>query len=181
MPPQSLRDLAWNRRNSAIHEAGHVVVSRSYGLKSTGYIWPNENPNPQPDETLFFGIAHLPGVENLPREARRTIALAGAAAQMTWMRLPADQFYSNTRWLVSKSDWRDIGIVTGQSNTAVLSETLKSLMASMKRGTNGWTDLMREARQIIITSKKESDAQKFARAVREHRTTPATTASTVAA
>lgn len=99
------------------------------------------------------------------------IALAGAVAQMAWLRLPVEKFYSNTRWLVSKSDWRDIGIVTGQSNTAVLLETLKSLMASMKRGTTGWNDLMRETRQIITASKEESDAQSFERAVYKYLTT----------
>jgi hypothetical protein len=171
--PQSLRDLAQCRRAVAIHEAGHVIVGRSYGLKSTGYIWLNDNPNPQPDETLFRGLAYHPDFCTLPHEARRMIALAGPAAQMTWMRLPTEQFYSNTRWLVSKSDWRDIGIATGQSNTAVLSETLKSLMASMKRGTHGWNDLMREARKIITMSKEESYAEKFIRAIRQHRTTPA--------
>jgi hypothetical protein len=31
-----------NRRQGAVHEAGHIVMWRAFGIECDGYIWPRE-------------------------------------------------------------------------------------------------------------------------------------------
>jgi hypothetical protein len=136
------RRLALNRRLSAIHEAGHVVTAHSYDVESFGIIWP--------DGDCWDGCAIMPGVWDLPAARRRVVGIAGCAANMMWLGIPVDQFFTMPIQPVSDTDWKLIGRVAGRDNMTVLSEALALAIAKLERD---WTNLLAVTRQIIAESR----------------------------
>ncbi len=142
-----IRAAAYNRRDIAIHEAGHIVAARHFEMDAFGKIWPVENS--QANE--WAGIALAPGVEKLPHYARRMIGLAGAAAVVIMRRFPVDKQFAMVKIRLSPADWKMIGMVSGQrSNQDVIREALNDTFAILARERRA---LIAMSRQIIVDSR----------------------------
>jgi|tagenome__1003787_1003787.scaffolds.fasta_scaffold20939244_4 hypothetical protein len=136
-----VRAAAFDRRVVAVHEGGHVIAAQHFGAEAFGMIWFEGG--------CWRGSADIPGVDEMPPDQRRVIGVAGAAALMTWLNIPAEAFFSN-RLGVSASDWKLIGVVPGRSNIVVLRESLAFTLDLLKRERPA---LIAMSRQIISESK----------------------------
>ena len=132
---------ARDRRWTAIHEAGHVIAAQHFGAEAFGMIWFEDGH--------WRGAADIPTIDAMPADQRRAIGLAGAAALVLWLGIPADRFFSMNVGM-SVSDWKLVGLVTGRSNIAVLREALAFTLAMLARERPA---LIAMSRQIIVESR----------------------------
>jgi hypothetical protein len=142
------RAAARDRRWVAVHEAGHVIAARHFGAEGFGMIWREGD--------RWKGCADIPTIDAMPADQRRVIGLAGAAALMTWLGIPADRFFSINVG-VSTNDWELIGCAAGRpdrrTHSAALGETL-TLLAHERKA------LLTTAGQLIVESRNEKAASK---------------------
>jgi hypothetical protein len=84
---------AWDRRNAAIHEAGHIVMARRLGLSDTcGVIFHLDDDAPLLDKT-WGGRTALVFMTRLTSVERQMVAVAGAVAELCWRRELVDLDY----------------------------------------------------------------------------------------
>jgi hypothetical protein len=136
-----IRVAALNRRLVAVHEGGHVIAAQHFGTEAFGMIWPEGD--------YWEGVAVIPAVDAMPADQRRVIGIAGAAATMLWLDIPADRFFSE-RLGLSARDWELIGVVPGRSNIEMLRESLAFTLDLLKRERPA---LIALSRQIISESR----------------------------
>lgn len=132
------RAAARDRRWVAIHEAGHVIAAQHFGVDAFATIWSVGD--------RWTGGADIPTIDAMPADQRRVIGLAGGAALMVWLSIPADRFFSMNVG-VSASDWKLIGCVP----IATLSDALASTIAMLARERKA---LLETSRQIIVESRE---------------------------
>lgn len=136
-----IRAYTRDRRWIAVHEAGHVIAARQFGADAFGMIWSVGDH--------WEGGTDIPTIDAMPADQRRVIGLAGAAALMLWLGIPAERFFSMNVGM-SVSDWKLIGLVTGRSNVAVLRDALAFALALLGRERMA---LLTTARALIIGSR----------------------------
>lgn len=137
-----MRAYALNRRLVAVHEAGHVIIAHHFGVEGFGMIWR--------EREYWDGASFIPTVWDLPADQRRIVGIAGAAATLLWLKIPAHQFFSTK--LASRSDWELISRVRGR-NGAMIREAVDSALAMLDLERKA---LLAMARQIIIESRSHS-------------------------
>jgi hypothetical protein len=141
------RISAWDRRRSAIHEAGHAVVGRSLGIRCTARIFPNDNPTPE-DKT-WLGQTTLYGMwERCSPLEIRMIAVAGAAAECGWNGEEVDEFFWEEPDMMSPTDWQMTGCEPGVVDD-LLCEAIYKVGPLLSRGGALWHDLTHRARLLI--------------------------------
>lgn len=99
-----------------------------------------------PEGDRWTGCAEIPTLDGMPADQRRVIGLAGGAALMVWLGIPAESFFSLNVG-VSVSDWKFIGRAPG----AVLRESLAFTLAMLARERKA---LLGASRQIIVESRQ---------------------------
>ena len=149
---KAARTMARDRRMAAIHEAGHVVISRRAGLLvESAWIEPTDNPV-WPDEKTWIGHTRLGSslTKCAPHE-RRMIGVAGAVAEAVWS---GDDVDEEEQWqwreVMSESDWHIVGCAPGDPDEAcfaAINQTATLLAGSLRR------PLLREARRLIVESR----------------------------
>lgn len=80
--PKGKRREAFDRRMTAIHEAGHFTVVRHFGLIAYAGIW--DNYDPQTKEIFFLGQCVWWGDVGLTPMKERMISVAGVVAEKLW-------------------------------------------------------------------------------------------------
>lgn len=158
MEVTDVRMFVRHRRILAIHEAGHVIAARIYGIDSSARIWPAAPSNGAPtagmERALWAGVARMPpSFDKLPRDARRIIGLAGAAAVMLHLKMPPD--VTSLVKFMSKPDWKLTGVVPGRyAFYDALRPTLAFTMSYLNRRR---PELLALARELIVESRLLND------------------------
>lgn len=162
------RKDAFFRRQTAIHEAGHVTAAEHLGAKNvSSRVW--HSPRRRWD-----GVARVPDITKMNDRERHVIGAAGGIAVLIsyGIRIPTTRPFSffllkETSALFSKTDWpligytregRSLKMKLGTDFTAIdrdiaFTETL------LKRE---WNKVLSTARQIIVASRSESDFRRAA-------------------
>ena len=154
------RIVARERRTAAVHEAGHAVVARRYGMRSSARIFPNVGADPQGWERTWLGQSECFG-QTQSEHRRKVIAFAGAVAECCWYRDPIDH---SSMWedpdRMSPSDWALAGCAPGEPDRACLlaAEKAESLLSGRL-----WPQLVTTARALIVKGMWASGSSDFRR------------------
>jgi hypothetical protein len=156
------RILAKDRRNAAVHEAGHIVIAEHQGIYPEGaYITPNLDGNKF--DTFWTGRVFYLGIEEIPKRKRMMIACAGALSEDIW-RNPYDDFdyklYEDWTEVMSPTDWELSGCNPDSSGLddpkspffKAAHETFKLLKGPLHN------NVIKECRWLINNSRKDIEA-----------------------
>jgi hypothetical protein len=166
-PMKPVRIAARDRRNTAIHEAGHVTIGRHVGLKAVS-AWLEETSNPGPYDKLWVGkMRYLsPTIfgGKLPRKKLALVAVAGAVADCCWQKYTFEDSYDDDFWLdedaMSESDWLGCGCDPGNP-TRQLFKTIETVFSLLDREAGAlWPALLSESRRLIEGSRETSVYQR---------------------
>jgi hypothetical protein len=151
------RVLAYDRRDVAMHEAGHIVAARHLGLQAEGSIYSapaSDDPYAGTwDGHTYFGPLPTPA-------QKRKIAVAGTIAQRAFRRE-----WDYDWWLISEddeadllspTDWRNAGREPGTFDPQLL-RAIKAQGKLLRRGGPLWGHLLRTARRLIILSRPANE------------------------
>lgn len=161
---------AANRRQAAVHEAGHTVLWHAFGFDSQGYIWPREDD----DWVGMVGPHDRDAWYDLGPVQRRMLGVAGAIAQQVWVtRYPTDfctdDMSAGWEILVSPDDWRCGSLVFGNPEDPdplwYRAATLVAKRFDPMRGGDLWPELYRCAHQLIVAARNLDSAAKEAKAI----------------
>ena len=140
---------ARERRLSAVHEAGHLVIARHLGVAAaSAWIAPNENAGPE--EKTWLGQMRVIGLP-ARRLSRRMIGVAGHVAVWAWMRADARDYFPDG---LSDSDWRITGDRADSWGAALLSAASRVRTLLDPDGGPLWPDLIAESRRLIVESRQ---------------------------
>jgi hypothetical protein len=148
------RIIARDRRMSAIHEAGHVVVARMLGVPVwNARIFPNaDHSGDLISEKLWLGRLES-NAWAYPTRQRQMIGVAGAVAEICWQGEPV---YSEYWWepkIMSASDWKVVDCPPGEPDQACC-DAIEEVAALLERDTGPlWPSLIRTARALIVESR----------------------------
>ena len=152
MRPGSVeRVMARDRRLAAVHEAGHVVVAAHFGLHPAhARLWRADSP--MPDGRAWIGRVQFRGLDVLSSLERRMLGCAGAAAELCWQRedVHPDCWIEADR--MSESDWRLAGCPLGEPDDMCI-EAIEELQCLLSEDGPLWSDLLRQARQLIVEAR----------------------------
>ena len=142
-----------DRRQAAVHEAGHIVVGKLLGLGSTtGYIFLNFAP--EPGEKLWLGKCHYDARKllRLSRLKRRMFAVAGAVAETWWGgEVPDPDFWFEPE-MMSPSDWAGTGCEPGFPDNSCC-KAIRAAADLLSPDGQGWRDLCLTARALLVNSR----------------------------
>jgi len=140
---------ARDRRMAAVHEAGHLVMAARFSLyPSSAWITPIEPAGP--DKRTWVGLVQFStGLDRLAPIERSMLGCAGAVAQICWQRDYLDPDYWTDADMMSASDWRLSGCEPGKPNDSCI-EAIEKLHYLLSDGGPLWSDLVREARRLIV-------------------------------
>lgn len=139
---QSRRQLARDRRGTAIHEAGHAIVARHYGAKASAYVWY------VPDCPIMRGEVHYDPTGLAP-SMRQAINAAGAVAVRLWWRGVS---HDDRSVYLSEGDWEAFEGLEGDDRKAALSNAFVAAADILEAE---WSELIRLSRELIIRSRSE--------------------------
>jgi hypothetical protein len=143
---------AYDRRNAAVHEAGHTVIGIHIGLLPLPQAWIEPVANPQADEKSWVGRTLFAQVPRSKR-GRRMFAVAGSVAEAIWRGgdlVDTDCWYDPLQ--MSPSDWQLAECEPGSPDRACLFaiEEVAKLLARTGRLRSA---LVRQARRLIEDSR----------------------------
>ena len=150
-PVSSKRIIARDRRLAAVHEAGHVVVAVRFGLYPDA-AWIRRAEVPMSDARTWVGCVRFPGLALLSSLERRMLGCAGAMAELSWQREDIHPDYWIEADRMSESDWRLAGCQFGEPDDICI-EAIEELEYLLSEDGPLWSDLLREARQLIIDAR----------------------------
>lgn len=115
------RIAAYDRRLSAIHEAGHAMMAVYLGYTADAWIHPNESDAPLAEKTW---VGHMTLYNKPPEDDHphtRMIAVAGMVAETLWKNGHDEEYAEPYGWedylldenSMSPSDWRLSNCVPG--------------------------------------------------------------------
>jgi hypothetical protein len=150
-PVRSKRVTARDRRLAAVHEAGHVVVAAHFGLyPARARI--SRAKSPMPDQRAWIGRVQFAGLDLLSSLERRMLGCAGAAAELCWQHEDIHLDYWIEADRMSESDWRLAGCPLGEPDDMCI-EALEELQYLLSEDGPLWSDLLRQARQLIVDAR----------------------------
>ena len=137
---------------AAIHEAGHIVTAARFGLYPAS-AWICRNETADTDEKTWAGrVQFLTGLDRLSPLERRMVGCAGAAAELCWRREYFDLNYWTDADMLSSFDWRLSGCDPGEPDDSCI-EAIERLEYLLSEDGPLWSDLLREARRLIVDSR----------------------------
>jgi hypothetical protein len=144
------RIIARDRRDAAVHEAGHVVVARQFGCEiASAWIIPVDNPGP--DETTWTGRVQIkPPADPL---ARRMVGVAGEVAEHLWASGWIEDFCP---YAMSEGDRRLAGWDSEEPDDALIDALLDAAAEVgrlLSRDGPQWQTLIAETRRLIVQSR----------------------------
>jgi hypothetical protein len=170
--PIEVRWLAYERRLSAIHEAGHLVIARSFGIFCTGEIYPTFTNDPRlrtwSGRTRFYAANDKPlklkpgkrtgRLIEPSRQDMRMVSVAGPIAEAYWRdREVYRDVEPEIDWhdpdVMSETDWEGTGCPAGEPNKRLLTAADKVAALLMPDGGPLWPKLLWIARDLIENSR----------------------------
>jgi hypothetical protein len=165
------RTQAQDRRMSAIHEAGHVVMARHL-RRAVGFAFIAPTLGVEPEDqflSTWHGKAGLADPFGTTASQRRRIGVAGAVAELVWReRRDPDAFYDlgnvaeetlSDPYSMSPSDWQIAGHDFGDDASDALWRDFQHVTKLFRRdGGKLWPDLLDEARRLIVASREPGAA-----------------------
>jgi hypothetical protein len=151
MPPGSpTRVIARDRRLAAVHEAGHVVVAARFGLHpDAAWIRRAESP---PEQRAWIGRVKFADLGLLSALERRMLGCAGAMAELLWQREDIHPDYWIEADRMSESDWDLADCEPGEPDDICI-EAIEELECLLSEDGPLWSDLLRQARQLIVEAR----------------------------
>jgi hypothetical protein len=143
------RIAARDRRSAAVHEAGHLVVARQYGLKiHSAWIVPNETKDPRQERT-WDGQVQIT-TTSAPEIVRRMVGVAGAVAEHLWRGRWIEDYSPEGN--MSESDWHLAGCNPDEPDDAFM-HAVEEVGQLFERDGLGWQELIAESRRLIIAGR----------------------------
>jgi hypothetical protein len=144
----SKRTFAGDRRITAVHEAGHLVIARRLGLEVvSAWIMPNDAA--PPDERTWIGRVQIFRLGEKGERARRMVGVAGSVAEWLWFGGWIEDFFPDA---MSESDWHLAGCAVDQPDDALM-QAASDVGELFARGGPGWQELVAESRRLIVESR----------------------------
>lgn len=148
---------ARDRRDAAIHEAAHIVISEHFGINVVrAAIWPSPRQDALLERTWSGQIKFIAGSECRP-EVWRAIGIAGVVAEDLWFEREEDaveghywDFRVDTADAMSASDWHLCRAKPEVDADALCEAATK--VAELLRGAL-WGKLIETARQLIVEAR----------------------------
>jgi len=156
MSQRLLRRLeAADRRRASVHEAGHLVVASSLGLKGVeAWIAPSGTASAM-DEVTWIGQCGLLLPPRLSAIRWMQVAVAGHVAEQCWQwRNEADAFpicWDDNLWDVlamSPADWAMARHNPGQPSNKLV-RACEAVEATLMPGGQLWPALLDRSRQLL--------------------------------
>ena len=153
---ERFRVSARDRRDAAMHEAGHIVMARLFGLRDVfGHIYPRWEVGP--NETSWSGETNYQAMRQLRPLERRMIAFAGAIAEYSWRREDIGPlFWEPNLSPMSPSDWHLAQCVPGEldrDDNACEAIRRVAVLLDWNRG-KLWDELCKTARDLIVEERE---------------------------
>jgi hypothetical protein len=146
----SKRILARDRRQAAVHEAGHVVVARRLGLRiSSAWIVLNEG-EAAADELTWSGRVQIESVHGVDQLSRRMVGVAGAVAEYLWRGRWIEDFFPEGN--MSESDWHLAGCNPDEPDDAIM-DAIGEVGRLFEHDGFWWQELIAESRRLIVASR----------------------------
>jgi hypothetical protein len=146
----SKRTLARDRRHAAVHEAGHLVVATRLGFETCS-AWIVANDGGGTDEVTWLGRVQIHNPGKLPKTAQRMVGVAGSVAEWLWQGGWIEDY--SPEGLMSESDWHLAGCIPDEPDHALM-VAVAEVGRLFERGSQGWQELIAEARRLIVNSRQ---------------------------
>ena len=136
---------AIDRRHTAVHEAGHVVIATELQIQ--------HSDRAEEDRWNGFTKAQL---DSLPQPKKAMFGVAGRVAEACWKKHALEEIYWDDPDIMSPSDWDAVACEPGRPNDC-LEEAAKQVFNLLNRESGRlWPSLIREARVFILRSRQIS-------------------------
>lgn len=151
-----LRIAVMDRRNVAMHEAGHLIIGRFLDMPVThSWIFPVRNPGP--DDRTWGGSTRycLATLQGKSAVERRMFAVAGSVAEVCWHRDGVDFEFWQDELAMSPTDWEMSGCVPGDVDNNL--EQAIDRVGTLFDAETGrlWPELCRLAHHLITIPRVE--------------------------
>ena len=106
---------AIDRRQTAVHEAGHVVIATELQIPHMGatlLCCPDSDPA---EEGRWSGFTKAQ-LDGLPRPKKAMFGVAGRVAQACWKKHALEEIYWDDPDIMSPSDWEAVACEPGRPN-----------------------------------------------------------------
>lgn len=129
----------FDRRGSATHEAGHVVVAAVLGVRGSAHIWETDTRQPYQEKTVIGTASFL----LFPRPSKRTlgaVGIAGAIAEL--MADPKIDDYAS-QYLIE--DWEElVGNTLSTTDLSLIPKGWKARQSAADKTQEILTDFARQ-------------------------------------
>ena len=133
---------AIDRRQTAVHEAGQVVIATELQIQNSDRA--------EEDRWSGFTKAQL---DSLPRPKKAMFGVAGRVAEACWKKHALEEIYWDDPDIMSPSDWEAVACEPGRPNDC-LEEAAKQVFNLLNRESGRlWPSLIREARVFMLRSR----------------------------
>lgn len=144
---------AVDRRRAAIHEAGHLVVAASFGLYPSSAWIARADVVDLKSERLWHGRVQFLTLDRLDALQRRMVGCAGAVAELSWCREDVEPTIWGELDLMSPSDWGLCGVARPGVLDDLCVEALERLEYFLSEGGPLWSEMLRQARRLIVEAR----------------------------
>lgn len=131
-----------------MHEAGHIVIAKMLRVPAWAYIY----FNPETDfdfrtERIWYGRTLCFG-DTATEDQLRMVGVAGAVAELSWLREPVDEFFAEK---MSKGDCLTAQCDPDDPDDKCM-EAVDAVAGVLRPCGSHWDDLLIEVRKLIIAS-----------------------------
>jgi hypothetical protein len=137
-----------------VHEAGHVVIAKMLGIPAWAYIDVHSGIKFESDfdfrsERIWYGRTRWFG-DTATEDQSRLIGVAGAVAELSWLREPVDEFFADR---MSESDCLMAQCDPDEPDDKCM-EAVDAVYRVLRPCGSHWHDLLVEARKLILGSQR---------------------------
>lgn len=145
------RKDAHDRRRAAIHESGHVVVTRHLGIEVyRAGIW--RTGASDSGSKIWVGSFEYRG-QGVRLRAHRMKSVAGVVAEFIWAGEEIEDLYWYEPEIMSPSDWAGTGCTPGDPSRALLT-AVEDTTNLLSRSGPLWPEVVKTARRLIVEARE---------------------------
>jgi hypothetical protein len=156
--PRGMRREAYDRRLTAVHEAGHFVIARHFGFGACAGIWANYDD--LTDEIFYLGRCDWGVPDSVTPIKERMIGVAGAVAEKVWGDPDGiSELFEGSYWdkrVMSSSDWMSCGCEPGFPDWYLIQAAERVARLFNPASCKLWPHVVRLSRDIINVHRQTS-------------------------